>query len=146
MLLTILYILLNSVFCPSILFVGTIFLVSPATYPHPFLQAWPHLVSLLGVVARWSGEVIIMGSSIIPEVVIGFVVPLFFLVADFLVFIWYWSLWNWLDRANIFSCYWVRLCDSIKLILVRFSISSLSSIVAFVMSCSASSVIVWVSV
>ena len=68
MLLAIVYILLKSVSCPYILFMGLIFLVPLSTASHTFLQGLPHLVYFIGVGECWYGMVNTPGPSMIPEV------------------------------------------------------------------------------
>ena len=73
MLLYIFYILIKSVSYPSIIFMGYILLAVIYTSSHPILQGLPHLVPLLGVVAFWSGMVMIAVSSMIIAVVLWLV-------------------------------------------------------------------------
>ena len=84
MLLAVFYILLKIVYCPYILFMGSIFLSVLATSSHPFLQGYPQLVSFLGVVLFWADMVIIVGTSMGPAVVILLVCTLLLVGCMFL--------------------------------------------------------------
>ena len=122
-----------------------IFLAPLDTSSHPVLQGSPHLVSFHGVVVCWAGVVPVAGSSMSPEVVIWFVVPILIFSCKSLVFIWACSIFIFLESNNIAYCAWFRLYDIVKLMLVRFSIVSLYSIVASSRACSASTIIIWAS-
>ena len=76
MFLDIIYIILKSVSCPSIPFMGNIFLALLETYIYQVLQGTPHLMSFVGVVELWAGVVIMMGYSMSSSVVIGIFVPI----------------------------------------------------------------------
>ena len=86
MFLTIVYILFNSFSCPSILFVVTIILKPLSNYPYKVPQGTSHMVYLLGLVEHWYDLVLILNSSMIPPVCLGFVVPLIFVSSGFLGF------------------------------------------------------------
>ena len=84
MLLTIVYILLNSVYFPYILLVSTIFLAPLATSSHTVIQGRLHLLYFLEVVAHWAGVVIIAVCAMITTVAIGFLVSRIFVSSGFL--------------------------------------------------------------
>ena len=69
-----------------------------------------------------------------------------FSVSGLLEFIWSYRVCSFLESTKISSCSWVKLWDSVMLVLVRFDIASLSSIESFASSCSVSAVIIWESV
>ena len=83
------------------------------------------------MVVRWDLVVIVQCSSISPSLVCGFVVPIIFLIIMFI------CVHLGLDCLQVLGyiqdcfCAWFGICDSIKLVLVMFSIDLLSSIVLF---------------
>ena len=79
-------------------------------------------------------------------VLLWFFSLLFLSVAGFGVFSWACSDCICLERANISSYAWVRLCESVKLMLVMFANASFSSTFAFSRACSEYAVIIWVSI
>ena len=60
--------------------------------------------------------------------------------------IWDFSVYRCLDSAKISYCELFRICESVKLILMRFPIASLYFIVAFLRACSACTIIIRASV
>ena len=83
MLLTIFYILLNSGSFPSILFMDSIFLAPLYTTSHLVLQGSRHMLSFFVVVVSWDSMVIIVGYSVSPSLVLGFVASLIFVINRF---------------------------------------------------------------
>ena len=145
-LLTVFYSLLDSFSCTSIPFFGPISFVQLSNFSHPFLQGSPYLVSFLEVVARWYGVVIIAGCSTSSELVLGIVVPTLFLSRGFIGVHMGLECLQLLGDSQEHSCAWDRLCDSVKLMPVRFSIAYLSLIGVFARDCIASAVVIWESV
>ena len=126
MLLDIVYILLKSVSSPSIIFMIPIFLATIDASSHLVHQVNLHMVYFLGVVVCWSGVVLIVGSSMIPALVILFVAPILLVGCRFLIFIWAYSVCSCFESTNIASCALVGISESVKLMLVGFPISFLS--------------------
>ena len=140
------YIPLNSVSQPYILFVGPIILEPLDTYSHKVLQGINHLVYFLGVVTCWCGVVLITGSFTSPVVVLWLVIYLFLVSSGFICVHLGLECLQMLGKSQYFPCSWVIICDSIKLMLMRFAIASLSSIFAISIVCSAPSVKIWASI
>ena len=63
---------------------GPIFLAQLATASHLVLQGIPNMLSLLGLFASWASVVLVAGSSMIPSVNLGFVVPVILVGCRFL--------------------------------------------------------------
>ena len=79
-------------------------------------------------------------------IILGFLSIAVLFVVGFFVLLWTFIAYSCLESTKIVSCAWVRLWDNVSLMLVRFEISSLSSIAAHTIDCSASVVLIWASV
>ena len=137
-------------FSPLHTILSFIFLAILAISYHPVLQFFPHLVYFLCIESCRSTMVNTAGPYMSLELSL-WLIDIFscqFQVSQliFLELIWACSVWRFLYRTNISSCACLMLWKSASLVLVRFTIDSLSSIVSFASACSASSFITGLSI
>ena len=140
-----------SVSRPSTLFLGLVLFAPLLASSHIVPKGWSYLVSCLGSIKGCSGMLKYVGPPMSSTVALRFSI-IFFLSSGVLfvdgvfALVWTCSSYSCLESTKIVSCAWVRIWNSVGLVLVRFAISSLSSIAAHASTCSASALLTWVSV
>ena len=140
-----------SVSRPSTLFLGLVLFAPLLASSHIVPKGWSYLVSCLGSIKGCSGMLKYVGPPMSSTVALRFSI-IFFLSSGVLfvdgvfALVWTCSSYSCLESTKIVSCAWVRLCDNVRLMLVRFTIASLSYIDENMSACGSSTVFTWASV